>query len=151
VRIPTPLFLLLTMTLLLIACGDDSLESYTPKDQNESEIKTLLSKYKSAIDNDDEQNFLSCFHKDSKFMNPTGDMIAKDELSQKLPVWLSKWDKVDISKIKIELKEDTAKVEVKEKIHFHGHETLGLNKLGLTFFELVRENDNWFIVELSKI
>ena len=139
------------VTFLFLACGDTSLESYKPKDQDESDIIALLKKYKSAINNDDKQQFLSCFHNDSKFMNPTGDMIAKDELSKKLSVWLPKWDTVDISKIKIELKKNTAKVEVKEKIHFHGHETLGLNKLGLTFFDLVRENNEWLILELSKI
>ena len=67
------------VTFLLVACGDASLESYKPKDQDEADIISLLKKYKNAINNDDKQKLLSCFHNDSKFMNPTGDMIVKDD------------------------------------------------------------------------
>ena len=140
---------LCAVIFLIAACGDASLEGYKPKDQAEADIKALLVKYKTAIDNDDMVKLLSCFHENCKFMNPTGKMITKKEQSKELPHWLHKWDQVDISKVQIELNENSASVTVKEKFHFHGHQTLGLNKMGLTDFELTRENGEWTILELS--
>ena len=139
-----------TLIFLLTACGDASLEGYLPKDQNEAGIKALLLKYKYAIDNDDMDNLLSCFDKNCKYMHPTGKMITKLELMKELPDWLRRWDRVDISKVQIDLKEDTASVTVKEKIHFHGHELLGMNLKGITYFELMRENDDWYILDLTR-
>ena len=134
--------------LLLFSCSDSTLEGYKPKNQNEVDIITLLKKYKRAIDNDDKNQFLSCFHNDCKFYISTGGSIDKDGLSKKLSEWLRKWNTVDISNIKIDLKDNSAKVKAKEKINFHGHETLGLNKMGVTYYELVREKNEWLILQL---
>ena len=143
------LHLVCAAVFLICACGDNTLAGYKPKNRNEADIIALLKTYKSAIDSDDKIRFLSCFHNDCTFMISTGGSIDKAGLSKILPEWLRKWDTVDISDIHIDLKENSATVKVKEKIHFHGHETLGLNKKGLTYFNLVREKDQWLIVKLS--
>ena len=141
-----------TFTILLFfACGDTTLEGYKPKDQNEADIKALLVKYKDAIESDNIPQFLSCFSKDGRFEILYGRLLTKDELSDELPLFFSKWATVDISHIKFSVKDATAQVKVREKVNrTSGHENLGLNKQGFTYFDLIRENNEWLIVKTSK-
>ena len=110
----------------------------------------MLLKYRSAIEKDDIPQFLSCFHKDCKYVVPRGN-LTKDDLSKQLTVWIPKWETVEISDIKITVKQNSASVKTKEEIiSSYTHEFLGLNNMGFTYFDLIRENDEWLIVRLSR-
>jgi len=149
------LFLLLP-ALVFVSCGDSSIVAYEPKNQEESEIISLLIEYKEAKYHFDMEKLLPLLHDRGEFTFQCGQRVSKAKLKAMLPGFWAKLRSGDSAIIplvhecingdyyesgafnnpEIEVNDDTARANVLF--------TNGVCRV-LLYFSMRRENDRWLI------
>lgn len=81
------MIVLMLFASVISSCGDASITTYTPKNQDEGEIISLLIQYHDAKNRFDLEKLLSCLDDQGEFSFECGLMVSKTKLKNLLPIF----------------------------------------------------------------